>query len=67
MASYIGTTLGNYRILATLGQGGTAKVYKAYQENLDRKVAVKVLPLWFAADRSFVERLWAISHQMRML
>ncbi len=52
----IGTTLGNYRIIATLGQGGMAKVYRAYQENLDREVAVKVLPPWFAADRSFVER-----------
>src|SRR2546430_5799533 len=33
-----------------------ARVYKAHQENLDREVAVKVLPPWFAADRSFVER-----------
>lgn len=52
----IGTTLGNYRILAPLGQGGMARVYKAHQENLDREVAIKVLPPWFAADRSFVER-----------
>ncbi len=52
----IGKTLGNYRILSTLGQGGMARVYKAYQENLDREVAVKVLPPWYATDRSFVER-----------
>lgn len=52
----IGTTLGNYRITAILGQGGMARVYKAYQENLDREVAIKVLPPWYAADRSFVER-----------
>src|ERR1051326_3286615 len=52
----IGVTLGNYRILATIGQGGMARVYRAYQENLDREVAVKVLPPWYAADRNFVER-----------
>lgn len=52
----IGSMLGNYRVLATLGQGGMARVYKAYQENLDREVAVKVLPPWYAADHSFVER-----------
>jgi eukaryotic-like serine/threonine-protein kinase len=52
----IGTMLGNYRILAPLGQGGMARVYKGYQENLDREVAIKVLPPWFAADRNFVER-----------
>jgi len=52
----LGTTLGNYRILAPLGQGGMARVYRAYQESLDREVAVKVLPPWYAADRNFVER-----------
>jgi serine/threonine-protein kinase len=52
----IGTALGNYRILAPLGQGGMAHVYRARQENLDREVAVKVLPPWYASDRSFVER-----------
>ena len=52
----LGTTLGNYRILAPLGQGGMARVYRAYQESLDREVAVKVLPPWYAADRNFVDR-----------
>lgn len=52
----IGTTLGNYRVLETLGQGGMARVYRAYQENLGRDVAIKVLPPWYAADPTFVER-----------
>ena len=54
--SLIGATLGNYKILAPLGQGGMARVYRAHQENLDREVAIKVLPPWYAADRNFVER-----------
>jgi serine/threonine protein kinase len=53
----IGATLGNYRVLDTFGQGGMAKVYKAHQETLGRDVAIKVLPPWYAADRSFVERI----------
>ncbi|HEX6482460.1 MAG TPA: serine/threonine-protein kinase [Ktedonobacteraceae bacterium] len=52
----IGTMLGKYKVLAILGQGGMARVYRARQENLDREVAVKVLPPWYAADRSFVDR-----------
>ena len=54
--SLIGAQLGNYTILAPLGQGGMARVYRAHQENLDREVAIKVLPPWYAADRNFVER-----------
>ncbi len=54
--SLIGAALGNYTILAPLGQGGMARVYRAHQENLDREVAIKVLPPWYAADRNFVER-----------
>lgn len=51
----IGTMLGKYKILAPLGQGGMARVYRARQENLDREVAVKVLPPWYASDPNFVE------------
>src|SRR5579875_293543 len=52
----IGTMLGKYKILAPFGQGGMARVYRACQENLDREVAVKVLPPWYASDPNFVER-----------
>jgi serine/threonine protein kinase len=52
----IGTTLGHCVIRAVLGQGGMACVYRGYQENLDREVAIKVLPAHYAADPAFVER-----------
>lgn len=34
---------GRYRLLDLIGKGGTASVYKAYQESLDRYVAIKFL------------------------
>jgi serine/threonine protein kinase len=40
----IGQTLGTYRIIEQVGAGGMATVYKAYDPNTDRHVAVKVLP-----------------------
>ena len=56
MAELIGRSLGKYRIVARLGQGGMAEVYKAYQPGLDRYVAIKVLHPHLAQDREFVSR-----------
>jgi serine/threonine-protein kinase len=39
-----------------LGEGGMARVYRAHQANLDRDVAIKVLPPYYAADENFVRR-----------
>ena len=39
----IGTTVGNYHFLASLGRGGTGEVYRARDLRLEREVAVKVL------------------------
>jgi predicted Ser/Thr protein kinase len=36
-------TTRQYRLIEAIGHGGMATVYKAYQESLDRLVAVKVL------------------------
>lgn len=54
--SLTGQTLGKYRLLERLGQGGMAQVYKAYQPDLDRFVAVKVLHPHLTADDEFAER-----------
>jgi tRNA A-37 threonylcarbamoyl transferase component Bud32 len=51
-----GRTLGGYRVVSPLGQGGMAEVYKGYQPALDRYVAIKILSPRFAADAAFYER-----------
>lgn len=46
----IGSTLGSFKILQTIGQGGRGIVFKAAQENMGREVAIKVLTEDVAAD-----------------
>lgn len=45
-----------YKIIAKIGSGGMADVYKAIDTVLDRPVAVKVLHKYFAEDEDFVSR-----------
>jgi tetratricopeptide (TPR) repeat protein/tRNA A-37 threonylcarbamoyl transferase component Bud32 len=57
MNGIIGQTLGGYQILEQIGKGGMATVFKAYQPSLERYVAVKILPPYFAAqDETFIRR-----------
>jgi len=51
----IGKTLWKYKITEFLGSGGSAKVWKGYDERTKREVAIKVLPEDF--DPSLLTRL----------
>ena len=56
MEDLSGRAFGVYRIVAPLGAGGMASVYKAYQPAVDRHVALKVLPSHLAQDPEFLAR-----------
>jgi len=51
-----GVLAGRYRLLGSIGQGGMADVQRAYDEQLDREVAVKILHARYSDDRSFLLR-----------
>ncbi|HJS29671.1 MAG TPA: protein kinase, partial [Anaerolineales bacterium] len=52
----VGETIGPYRIMDQLGQGGMATVFKAYHPALDRFVAIKAMHPVFMEDPSFLAR-----------
>ncbi len=52
----LGTKLGPYEIVATLGAGGMGEVYRSLDPRIGREVAIKVLPLAFAADSDRLSR-----------
>ena len=60
----IDQTLSHYRIIEKIGQGGMGEVYRAEDTNLDREVAIKVLPERFSQDP---ERLARFEREAKLL
>jgi serine/threonine protein kinase len=57
-----GEKIAGYRLEEQIGQGGMAVVYRAYDERLDRRVALKVLAPGLASDTAFRTRFIRESH-----
>jgi len=52
----IGREIGPYKIVERLGAGGMGEVYLAQDGRLDRLVALKILPAYFASDDTRLRR-----------
>jgi serine/threonine-protein kinase len=62
-----GKKIGKYIIKEKLGSGGMAEVYKGYQENLDRFVAIKLMHAFLVADQDFLNRFQREARAMASL
>ncbi len=56
MSLSAGTKLGRYEIRSKIGAGGMGEVYLAQDTELDRTVAIKVLPETLASDQQRLQR-----------
>ena len=63
----IGATLGRYEILATIGHGAMATVFRARDTQLGRDVAIKVMSMVHAARGGAAERFRREAHAVAAL
>jgi len=56
MSLAAGNRLGRYEIRSKLGEGGMGEVYRAYDDKMNREVAIKVLPAALSSDKDRLAR-----------
>jgi serine/threonine protein kinase len=64
---FIGTSLGKYNLVEYIGEGGMAKVYKAYHPELKRYAAIKIMHARFFSDRKVLTRFQTEAQNLAML
>jgi len=63
----LGTTLGSFRLVKRIGQGGMGTVYLGEQTLIGSRVAVKVLHEHLASDPSLVARFYAEARAVNLI
>ncbi|MBN2391473.1 MAG: protein kinase [Anaerolineae bacterium] len=67
MEDLSGRTIGGYQLTEKIGRGGAAVVYRAFQTQLERWVAVKVLHIEDAGGHQFLRRFRREAHAIASL
>lgn len=65
--SRVGTIFGKYKITGVLGKGGMGEVYEAYDNEIGRTVALKIIKSEYANDHNYRVRFERESHAAAML
>jgi serine/threonine-protein kinase len=63
----VGESFGKYQLNALLGKGGMGEVYEAYDTDMGRTVALKILPDQYAQDDRYRARFLRESHAAAIL